>query len=319
MKRKPPSIDAMLWIPGVGPDEKLLRDLAARFPKPSEPLGEAWFMSETRYLYDELNIGGIEAVSDEYLSGAFDEMVGGMTSFYEMDVWAQWYAYITPRILLSSRFLEHPYFIDTMWDGLIALSWYGQVKDVLHYEANFAHALAPIVMHQHFWRDGRFHDTSGNRVYAASWSVYSLSSDFATSMFLSWRYLHPSAIESWLCSVLSIKEPNWRTQFLLWLLQVAPVFTQNSANLSVLSEIGIEIMWPGSRRWLRSIHGSPQEQALELIPRHNIAALGAAITHYFDEATYFAWIDDFSKRPEIWPQIEIALENLPQVLAQLRG
>ena len=39
------------WVPGVAPDEDARQRLTENFPKPNEPMGEAWFMSNERRIY----------------------------------------------------------------------------------------------------------------------------------------------------------------------------------------------------------------------------------------------------------------------------
>ncbi len=327
-------MEAMLWIPGQGPDESRVLELARIFGKPSEPLGEAWFMGETREMYDELNAGGIEAVSNEKLAQYLSELVSGIWYFPRTRDWEAWYGYLTTRILLDGRFLGEepaPVDISVLWDGLIALSWvtrdHTPEHPTLEHEAEFAQVLLPLIMHPQFWPEGRFNPRQKT-------ALRPVSCRLPTSLLLAWRYLSPEALRPWLRSVLAIDDDLWRAQILVWLQQVEPIFRHGSSTYSVLKECGIEKMWPGSSTWLIAMKSPRREsdpphwmealrarklemQGWELIPPPNIAALRTAIAHELDEETCSAWIAHLSARYPQWALRELA--NLPQVLAALRA
>ena len=39
------------WVPCRGPSAEAIGRMRAHFPKPKEPMGEAWFLSEERFPY----------------------------------------------------------------------------------------------------------------------------------------------------------------------------------------------------------------------------------------------------------------------------
>lgn len=331
-------IEEMVWIPGQGPDEKTVRDLAGRFHKPSEPLGEAWFMGETRLMYDDLNAGGIEATSNASLDKYLNELPSAIWCFPRVRQWEAWYAYLTPRVLLAGRFLdgeEPPVDISHLWDGLIALSVVtahnSPENGVLTYEADFAHVLVPLIMHPQFWRGGQFNPRQ--KTAHLAWSD-GLEHRFPTSMLLAWRYLAPKAIHPWLCSVLAIESGLWCFQFLVWLRQIEPIFRHQSSAYEVLKECDIESIWSDSSTWLICMKepnwesypphrvvdaraSLAQERSWELIPPRNIAALREAIVQEFDEESCVEWMQYFAEKRPKWPNEKLA--GLPQVLAELRS
>lgn len=296
-------------------------------------------MGETRLMYDDLNAGGIEAVSNENLDKYLSELVSGMMYFPGTRRWPEWYAYLTPRILLQERFVdredERPVNIAEMWDGLIALSWftahYTPEDPVLPYEAEFARVLVPLLMHPQFWPAGRFRPRQKTSRFVLSSHT---SRRLPTSLLLAWRYLPPQSLRPWLRSILAVDDDLWRAQFMVWLQQVEPIFRHGSSAYKVQKECDIKKMWPGSSSWLISMKepdweslpahrvadmraSTAQKQSWELIPPLNIAALREAIVHEFDEAMCASWIEELSARYPKWAQRELV--NLPQVLARLRS
>ena len=333
-------IDEMLWVPGQGPDESRVLELARIFGKPREPLGEAWFMGETRRMYDDLNEGGIEAVPNENLDKYLKELPTAIWCFpHSVHQWEAWYAYLTPRVLISGRFLGDeppPVDIGYLWDGLIALSWVtahnSPENRALAHETDFASVLVPLIMHPQFWPEGHYKPVQ-KTVNVMGWDR-SLKCRLPTSLLLAWRYLPPESLRAWLRSVLAIDDDIWRGPFMMWLQQIEPIFTHGSSAYKVLKECDIKKMWPGSSMWLISMKepdwesipshsiadmraSIAQKQSWELIPPRNIAALREAIVQEFDEATCEDWMEELSARYPKWAQRELV--NLPQVLALLRS
>ncbi|RYX81657.1 hypothetical protein EON83_22940 [bacterium] len=306
-KDEPTYLEEMVWKPGVGPDSSRLRELMVRFGKPRVPLGEAWFMGETRYLYDELNAGGIDAVSDEYLGAALDELISGMMCFPEMTDWAPWYAYLMPRVLGLERFMKRD-----MW-GVRSVSWYSALCEgflalcrssaneyVISYKNDFVAVLSPWVMSGHFWNRGRNIALHENQEWRTSWGQAGLKPDISLSLLLTWGNVAPSALRGWLHSVLEIEDVYWRSHFIFWLLKVRPAFEQGDSNSALVN--------------FREIFGGLGVSGLStiLIPAENVAALQVAIREEFDEKWYMAMIEQFSGHPDLWPQMESALGTLQE-------
>ena len=68
------------WQPGVGADAHALLRLRRTFKRPSETMGEAWFMGDDRRMYDELR-GELAALSTDQLQGVLRESASGTSCF----------------------------------------------------------------------------------------------------------------------------------------------------------------------------------------------------------------------------------------------
>ena len=69
---------------------------------PKEPMGEAWFMGESRKIYDEL-LGDLDYIATDQIQQILVEIATGTSSFGEMDEWTTWYHYLMPRLLDRSH------------------------------------------------------------------------------------------------------------------------------------------------------------------------------------------------------------------------
>lgn len=96
MKRLPNR--PFFWRPGEGCDTDALTRLRRAFPRPREPMGEAWFMSETRGMFPEL-LGDLTTLPLDQIQTPLFEIASGTRAFGEMDEWTQWYHYILAQTL----------------------------------------------------------------------------------------------------------------------------------------------------------------------------------------------------------------------------
>ena len=107
-------MNRFLWIPGEGYDEAALKRLDKYFSMPSEPMGEAWFMREERYMYDYL-CKGVDQIDSDELMKPLEEIASGTSSFGYLEEWYTWYNYLLPQLIPRS----HEYFLEYMLEYLI--------------------------------------------------------------------------------------------------------------------------------------------------------------------------------------------------------
>ncbi len=86
------------WVPGQGPNHDALRRMADAFPRPQEPMGEAWFMGEERQMYPEL-LGNLDQLMDDQLTVPLEEIASGTTCFGRLEEWTAWFHYLLPRLI----------------------------------------------------------------------------------------------------------------------------------------------------------------------------------------------------------------------------
>jgi hypothetical protein len=83
----------LLWIPGDGIDTAALARMRSHFPKPKEPMGEAWFMCDDRRMYTEL-LGDLDALDARTLKEPLAEIAGGTGSFGPHREWQVWFHHL---------------------------------------------------------------------------------------------------------------------------------------------------------------------------------------------------------------------------------
>ncbi len=79
-----------LWMPAQGPDAISLGRMARTFPKPATPMGKAWFMGSEREMYPQL-LSDLDALPDDDIAKALEEIVSGFGSFGPLQEWVEWY------------------------------------------------------------------------------------------------------------------------------------------------------------------------------------------------------------------------------------
>ena len=91
------------WVPCLGPSAEAVERMRAHFPKPSEPMGEAWFMGVERRLYTELAETPVAEANRFDLSHCLFELTSGTTSFGRRAEWEEWFRYLLPGLVLRGN------------------------------------------------------------------------------------------------------------------------------------------------------------------------------------------------------------------------
>jgi len=68
--------------------------MRAHFGKPTQPMGEAWFMSSKRKVYAELQEVPVEKIPQELLRECLFEIASGIKCFGHRDEWDEWFKYL---------------------------------------------------------------------------------------------------------------------------------------------------------------------------------------------------------------------------------
>lgn len=209
------------WSPGEGIDLAALARLRAHFPRPNEPMGEAWFMGSERRLFPEL-MGNIDRLTARELQEPLEEIVAGTSSFGPMQEWHAWYHHLLGELLPRSHESFVSYLLELLLTGFMAIYPNGIVREP--YEGFREDALLTLgrcMMDSACWNGSeialgkvlRRSNDNPNRV----WVWWDASGDLSASMFFCLKYLPASSVEPWLRSVFDIPSPHWRAQVMVWL------------------------------------------------------------------------------------------------------
>jgi len=295
---------SLRWAPGLGPDPDALDRLVAAFPKPREPMGEAWFMSEERRMYRDL-LGDLGDVQPDVIFDALFEIASGPTCFGKRDEWTEWFHYLLPRLTLGAHagpiwttafeplatafFVQHP-------DSSGAEPYPGFRNDVLL-------TLGRVLMDPECWPGGRIDIEQcldkGYLPGLGRWLWDQPSGVLSAALFLHLKYLPASEIGPWLDSACRIGNAHWRAQILAWFGGVHAFLT--GALEQPADEP--EEAWPGTS-WYNSflLRGGytgtfSVDAATPFIPPENREAALPAIRACLPLSTLLTWIDSFAVDP----------------------
>lgn len=270
--------EPFFWLPAHGPDPVALERMARQFPKPSKPMGEAWFMSPVRQMYPEL-LGDLEDLTDEQLERPMTEMAIGPTSFGQLPEWTEWYHYLLPR-LIERRWrtiLNDP--VELLLTGFVAQhpssagDWpYPQfVTDALA-------TLGQYIMKPSFWPDREavpqcFNKWQG-RNGVCGW--YRADGLLSASLFFCAKYLSADLVGPWFTSVAAIPNKYWQAQLITWLVGAHSMLTGQIAQPSEFPEDGtFGVGWEWSHSLAGNYCGDHQSQieTIPFLPATNRAAI----------------------------------------------
>ena len=217
------------WIPNEGSDQSVEMRMARNSPKPAEPMGEAWFMGESRRMYMEL-VGDLNRLSAEQVQRPLEEIASGVSCFGPMEEWADWYHYLLPRLLPRSYEEHIDYTLELLISCFVALH---PDEDCVRgpYDDFFDDVLMTLgmaMMNAERWngrrvRIGNALHSSG--VAASGYLLYNhVSGDLSASLFFCSKYLDVENFDNWLETVLRIDCPHWRAQLIVWFPAAEAVF-----------------------------------------------------------------------------------------------
>lgn len=204
-------------------------------------MGEAWFMGETRKMYDEL-LGDLDYISTEQIQQILVEIASGTSSFGEMEEWTNWYHYLMPRLLDRS----HENFVNYTLENLITC-FVALHPDENHVNGTYPSfkddALATLgnaMMEGIRWEGDRVDIGRALHPFGVAKTGYlmwqEVSGDLSASLFFCTKYLHPDEFDSWLASALAIDCPHWRSQLIVWFADAYPVLSGEVRFVSELDE-----------------------------------------------------------------------------------
>lgn len=311
MKSKSPS-EPFLWRPGAGCDAGARARMKRAFPRPRQPMGEAWFMGETRKLYPEL-CGELSTLEIEDIQRPLYEIASGVRSFGELDEWTDWYHHILAETLPRAHetyafdsYVEHlvTAFFSLYPDGVAREPYKGFRRDALD-------TLGRVMMNEDCWegeriRIGAFlHREYNPRV--GKWFWHDASGDFSASMFFCLKYLDAEEIAPWLRSVFAIPDPHWRAQIMVWFVGAHPLLAGEVADPS---KFGVGD-WPSLHFEAAHLHQYHPPRAF--IAHANREAARAAAAALMNDDVHLDWLLSMSQ----FDYLEAELMDLPESFRRL--
>jgi hypothetical protein len=305
-----------LWIPGQGCDRAALARMRRSFPRPREPMGEAWFMGETRALFWEL-LGELDTLSMEHLGPALYEIGSGTKNLGERNEWTDWFHYILAQTLPRAH---ETYAFHSLVESLATTFFLLYPEDISRepykgFRRDALDTLGRSMMNAECWdgdrvRIGAFLHRYYNE-QAGAWFWRDASGDFAASMFFCLKYLGSEEVAPWLRSVLAITDPHWRSQIIVWFVGAHDLLAGRFLDPS-----GYEVSdcpslsWEASHLLKRDTRDGVNPHFL---PRPNREAALATLEAFMGDDLYLEWLCSISE----FDYLESELADLPERFREL--
>lgn len=307
------------WTPGDGYSEIALSRLVSHFSMPKEPMGEAWFMGDTRFMFDYLK-SNLNDIPVEELMKPLEEISTGTSSFGYLEEWSLWCHYLLGRLIPRS----HECYIDYLLEYLITafITQYPEGIEKEPYKGfrdDMLCTLGKCIMDDICWDDeeiviGRILCPSNNNPNRV-WCWWDASGDISSSIFFCLKYLPAQEISGWFKSVLTIQSPHWRAQLIVWLVGAHGILNKEIKQPSELEEDRRPaINWAWSHILDGDYSGEYSEQKKQnkqFIPEENRLAILKVLSETINEDMYLEWLDSIAQ----YDYLESELAEIPERFA----
>lgn len=238
-----------VWIPGQGPALSALRRMTAAFPKPDQPMGEAWFMSAEREMYPQL-LGDLDALQDREVERVLEEISSGTSCFGRYEEWVEWYHYLLPRLV--ERRWSRSYYNQAELLFTAFMAQHPKADGDMPYHEFVANALATLgqeIMSPEFWPEGQLDAVRCLSKWTGPTGIagwFNAGGLLSASLFFCIKYLPLSSVDDWFNSVIAIPNRYWQVQILTWLVGAHPILTneiQQPAEFPETSQFVVTWSW----------------------------------------------------------------------------
>lgn len=291
-----------IWRPGDGIDGAALARLRSHFPRPTRPMGEAWFMGEERRMFPELQ-GDLDNLSAWDLQIPLAEIATGTSSFGPMQEWRDWYHYLLGQLVPRS----HDAFVYSLLEILVT-GFVAQYPNGIHqspypkFEQDVLATLGRCMMEPQCWSGreivvGSFLQRSNNNPNQV-WLWYNASGDLSASLFLCMKYLPVSSVRPWFRSVLDIEAPHWRAQIIAWLVGAQELLLGLKTWPSELEiEAYPSVSWDWSHCLRPELAVDDRSGATPMtrwLPEAACSQVLEEVRSYFNDDVYLTWLESIS-------------------------
>lgn len=305
------------WVPRRGPSAEAIERMRAHFPEPSEPMGEAWFLSEERYLYTWLaGAGAAEADAGELIHCLF-EIASGTGSFGRREEWDEWFKYMLPDLAARGHEMHaFTFLLEPTVTAFMVLFPAGLEGEYEGFREDALATLGACVMSPWMWGASADAAADAARPLAnflawedgdgelslAGWDAGDASDPVSASLFFCLKYLNEGEVEAWAESVFAIEDTYFRASLAVWLAGALDVLEAEEARPGSIGFSRPCVDWHDSfllesayeGRDINGVHYSVND-VRDFLPRANRAAFVRAARRLLTTETLLAWADEFSE------------------------
>lgn len=314
-------MDRFAWVPGKGIDASALERLRSHFPRPVEPMGEAWFMGSERRMFKEL-LNDLDSLSAYEIQKPLEEIASGTSAFGPLAEWTSWYHHLLGALLPRSHEHSVDYILEYLITGFMSLHPNGiQQSPYKNFREDILNSLGSAIMDDGCWNDGDIaigkilhsSDNNPNRV----WCWWDASGDMSSSMFFCLKYLPQSLVADWFGSALAIPSPHWRAQMIAWLVG-SHAMLSNAVKWP--SEWNVEarpsVSWAWShclRPELATNERNSETPMSSLLPDAAKSEVIRVVSEHFTDAIFLDWLSSIAEVP----YLETELAEIPATFERL--
>lgn len=285
-----------LWVPGQGCEGAAIRRMKKYFPRPLQPMGEAWFMGGERKMYHEL-MGNLNKLSIDYLQDMFQTIASGTSSFGPYEEWHDWFHYLLGQIMHKAHEHHISSLLEYMMTAFMNIYPHGiQNEPYSGFREDALNTLGKSIMDEECWHGQR--NIEGKVLKAWGWDE--AAGDFSSSMFFCLKYLKPEQIPAWVSSILSIKSAHWRAQIIVWLVGADDILKGKIQQPCQFKDYP-SVQWD----WSHCINGgvshleTKTKSFPDFIPQKNRHAFLENVTKTITEDVYLEWLDSISQNKDM--------------------
>jgi len=308
------------WIPRKEIDLYSVERMKSHFQKPSEPMGESWFMSEERRMYYELMEYPVEEISIKLLSKILTEISLGISCFGHRTEWDEWFKYLLPYLILRSHeeIGYKEFLIQDVVTAFMSVYWIEIFDEYVGFRDDVINSLSISLMINDLWTD--FYDENAEKWYpkftfqadvarngklCMNWGVGNANNNLSAIMFFCLKYLKPNEIFSWLHSCIQICDPFWKGNLMIWLLGIYDLLHEPIIVPSQIEVTMPKLTWSwshvlGSDTGSIDVKYPPMDgynDNKDFLPSKNVRAFREAISQYITGELIVEWADLFSRDP----------------------
>jgi len=295
----------LIWVPGEGPSAAAIQRLRARFPRPIVPMGEAWFMGEKRKMYDSM-LDGSDTDFRNFGSDALWEMATGLTSFGPIPEWTEWLHYLLGRL-------------PELADDPVIFAYYSECITAFmsHYPLGVSDDAKRYPVRTSADLDRDFADdvlaTLGRvNLISKHWQSHfdpakpAINEGFLLSaaLLLMIKYLADEDLPTWWRSVIAIDNPVWRTNLIVWLASVSPIFIDPAAQPAQFdqgSAAGWNPCYALKGKYIINVSRYVSENIVApFLPAERQQAMCSLLRQTLTPEILFAWVMEFETLPAAW-------------------
>jgi hypothetical protein len=312
------------WIPCSGPSAEAIERMRVYFRKPSQPMGEAWFMSTERYQFTELSEKPLAEVDMYELQRCLFEIASGTSSFGHRAEWDEWFRFLLPDLILQGHKTHaFDFLLEETITAFMVLFWDELDGEYEGFRDDVLDSLGLCLMKKELWGNCErepgevnypyslftaWEDSETGELELAGWNAGQANEILSASLFFCLKYIPAEEIPSWVESFTSIEDPYFRAALAVWLLGAYEVMKDAPAKPKGIEKSNPRIEWHSSFLLASSSKDErPTNDWRNFLPPENCAAFLREIHRRLTPEVLLKWADEFSAD-------ELLSNNLPNTV-----